>query len=77
MVTTYAPMDMGEDVAKDAFYLMLFACLKEALTSDKVVVLGHFNAELGSVWQEQGGVTSKFHLHQGARLFDLAVAFHL
>jgi hypothetical protein len=50
VVTTYAPTDMGEDVAKDAFYLMLFACLKEAPTSDKVVVLGDFNAELGNAW---------------------------
>ncbi|CAM6044969.1 unnamed protein product [Sphagnum compactum] len=64
--TAYAPTDMGEDAAKDTFYLMLFACLKEAPTSDKVVVLGDFNAELGSAWQEQGGVTGKFHLHQGA-----------
>ncbi len=78
-------MDMGEDAAKDAFYLMLFACLKEALTNDKVVILGNFNAELDSAWQEQGGVTSKFHLHRGvvepfdnvARLLDLVVAFHL
>jgi hypothetical protein len=43
-------MDIGEDVAKDAFYLMLFACLKEALTNNKVVVLEDFNAELFSVW---------------------------
>jgi hypothetical protein len=48
MVTTYAPTNMGEDAAKDAFYLMLFTCLKEALTNDKVVVLGDFNAEVGS-----------------------------
>jgi hypothetical protein len=33
-------MDMGEDAAKDAFYLMLFTCLKEVPTSDKVVILG-------------------------------------
>jgi hypothetical protein len=39
-------------VTKDTFYLMLFAYLKEAPTSDKVVVLGDFNEELGSVWQE-------------------------
>jgi hypothetical protein len=85
MVTTYAPTDMGEDTAKDTFYLMLFACLKEALTSDKVVVLGDFNVELGNTWQEQGGVTSKFHLHRGAvkpshngaRLLDLVAVFHL
>ncbi len=49
VVTTYAPTNMGEDAAKDTFYLMLFACLKEAPTSGKVVVLGDFNAELGSV----------------------------
>jgi endonuclease/exonuclease/phosphatase family metal-dependent hydrolase len=85
MVTAYAPTDMGEDAAKDAFYLMMFACLKEAPTSNKVVVLGDFNAELGSAWQEQGGVTSKFHLHRGAaepsdngaRLLNLAATFHL
>jgi hypothetical protein len=85
MVTAYAPMDMGEEVAKDTFYLMLFACLKEAPTSDKVVVLRDFNVELGSVWREQGGVTCKFHLHRGAtepsnngaRLLDLATTFHL
>jgi len=76
---------MGEDAAKDAFYLMLFACLKEAPTNNKVVVLGDFNADLGSVWQEQGGVTSKFHLHQGAtkpfdngaHLLHLVTTFHL
>jgi hypothetical protein len=41
---------MGEVAANDTFYLMLFACLKEAPTSDKVVVLGDFNAELGNAW---------------------------
>jgi hypothetical protein len=85
MVIAYAPTGMGEDAAKDAFYLMLFACLKEAPTNNKVVVLGDFNADLGSVWQEQGGVTSKFHLHQGAtkpfdngaHLLHLVTTFHL
>jgi hypothetical protein len=84
VVITYAPTDMGEDVAKDAFYLMMFACLKEAPISNKVVVRGDFNAELGSAWQKQGNVTSKFHLHRGvtkpsdngARLLDLAATFH-
>jgi hypothetical protein len=50
MVIAYAPTYMGEDVAKDAFYLMLFACLKEAPINNKVVVLGDFNAELGNAW---------------------------
>ncbi len=85
VVMAYAPTDVGEDAAKDVFYLMPFACLKEAPASDKLIVLGDFNAELGSVWQEQGGVTSKFHLHRGAtepsdngaRLLDLATSFHL
>jgi len=47
-VTAYAPTDVGEDVAKDAFYFMLFACLKGAPASNKLIVLGDFNAELGS-----------------------------
>jgi hypothetical protein len=46
----YAPTNAGEDVAKDAFYLMLFAYLKGAPASDKLIVLGDFNAELGSAW---------------------------
>jgi len=50
VATTYAPTDMGEVAANDTFYLMLFACLKEAPTSDKVVVLGDFNAESGNAW---------------------------
>jgi endonuclease/exonuclease/phosphatase family metal-dependent hydrolase len=54
VVTAYAPIDMGEDATKDAFHLMLFACLKEAPTNDKVVVMGDFNAKLGNVWQKQG-----------------------
>jgi endonuclease/exonuclease/phosphatase family metal-dependent hydrolase len=78
-------MNAGEDVAKDAFYLMLFACLKGAPASNKLIVRGDFNAELGSAWQEQGGVTGKFHLHwgvaepldNGARLLHLAASFHL
>jgi endonuclease/exonuclease/phosphatase family metal-dependent hydrolase len=85
VVTAYAPTDAGEDVAKDAFYLMLFACLKGAPANDKLIVLGDFNAELGNAWQEQGGVSGKFHLHRGAaepsdngaRLLDLAASFHL
>jgi hypothetical protein len=68
---------------------MLFACLKEAPTSNKVVVMGEFNAELSNVWQEQGGVIGKFHLHQaatkpfdnpsdnGPHLLNLATTFHL
>jgi hypothetical protein len=59
-------MDAREDAAKDAFYFMLFACLKGAPASDKLIVLGDFNAGLGSAWQEQGGITGKFHLHRGA-----------
>ncbi len=85
VVTAYAPTDVGEDAAKDAFYLMLFACLKGVLASDKLIVLGDFNVELGSAWQKQGAVTGKFHLHQGATepsdngacLLDLAASFHL
>ncbi len=50
MVMAYAPTNTGEDVAKDAFYLMLFAYLKGAPASDKLIVLGDFNAELGSAW---------------------------
>jgi hypothetical protein len=76
---------MGEDAAKDAFYLILFACLKEAPTNDKVVVLRDFNAKFGHAWQEQGNVSCKFHLHRGDakpsdngdRLLGLVLAFHL
>ncbi len=50
MVTPYAPTDAREDDAKDAFYLMLFACLKGAPASDKLIVMGDFNAELGNAW---------------------------
>ncbi len=50
VVIIYAHTDMGEDAAKDAFYFMLFAYLKEAPTSDKVVVLRDFNADLGNAW---------------------------
>jgi hypothetical protein len=39
-VTAYAPTNAGEDATKDAFYLMLFACLKEAPASDKLIVIG-------------------------------------
>jgi len=52
VVTAYAPTDVREDAAKDAFYLMLFACLKGALANDKLIVLGDFNAKLGNIWQE-------------------------
>jgi hypothetical protein len=52
VVIAYAPTYMGEEAAKNTFYLMLFTYLKEAPTSDKVVVLGDFNAELDNVWQE-------------------------
>jgi len=52
VVTAYAPTDAREDVTKDAFYLMLFAYLKGAPASHKLIVLGDFNAELGSAWQE-------------------------
>jgi exonuclease III len=51
MVTAYAPTDAGEDAAKDAFYLMLFAYLKGPPASDKLIVLGDFNVELGSAWR--------------------------
>jgi len=52
VVTAYAPTDVREDAAKDAFYLMLFAYLKGALANDKLIVLGDFNAKLGNIWQE-------------------------
>jgi hypothetical protein len=48
-------------------------------------VLGDFNAELGSNWEDQGGVVGRFHVnqgalepsHNGACLTDLATAFNL
>ncbi len=37
-----------EEVEKQSFYNMLFACLKQVPASDKLVVLRDFNAELGN-----------------------------
>jgi endonuclease/exonuclease/phosphatase family metal-dependent hydrolase len=51
--STYSPIDykdgvIEEEVEKQSFYNLLFACLKQVPASDKLVVLGDFNAELGS-----------------------------
>jgi exonuclease III len=53
----YSPIDckdggVEEEVERQSFYNLLFACLKQVLTSDKLVVLGDFNAELSSNWED-------------------------
>jgi hypothetical protein len=52
-----------EEVENQSFYNMLFACLKQVPASDKLVVLGDFNVELGNNWEDQGGVVGRFHVN--------------
>ncbi len=57
MFYVYSPIDckdggVEEEVERQSFYNLLFACLKQVLTSDKLVVLGDFNAELSSNWED-------------------------
>ncbi len=89
MFSTYFPTDykdggVEEEVERQSFYNLLFACLKQVPASDKLVVLGDFNVELGSNWEDQGRVVGRFHVnrgalepsHNGAYLIDLAAAFN-
>jgi hypothetical protein len=55
--SAYSPIDckdggVEEEVERQSFYNLLFACLKQVLTSDKLVMLGDFNVELGSNWED-------------------------
>ncbi len=53
MVLTYAPTNVvGDEKAKDDFYLLLFACLKSVPTNNKFILLGDFNVDFGSAWRE-------------------------
>jgi hypothetical protein len=49
VVLPYAPTNVvGDEKTKDDFYLLLFACFKNALTSDKLILLGDFNVDFNS-----------------------------
>jgi hypothetical protein len=43
----YMPIDVYNASIKNTFHLFLFGCLKVVPPTDKVVVLGDFNAKLG------------------------------
>ncbi|VDM06485.1 unnamed protein product [Schistocephalus solidus] len=54
IISTFAPPMMSSDVAKDKFYEDLHALLATVLKEDKLIVLGDFNARVGTdhtVWQ--------------------------
>lgn len=70
MVVAYVPTDVSDVFIKDAFHLLLFGCLKAVSPTDKVVVLGDFNVELGCGWESSTIVVGRHHMHHSEAPFD-------
>jgi hypothetical protein len=63
MVAAYEPTYVFDTSVKDAFHLFLFNYLKVVPPTNKVVVLGDFNVELGRDWESFSYVMGRHHLH--------------
>ena len=50
IVSTYAPTMANQDEVKDKFYDDLDSVISVAPRTDKLILLGHFNARPGKEW---------------------------
>ena len=75
VISAYAPTLDSEEAVKDAFYESLDAVLTETPKSDKIILLGDFNARVGRDNRLWGGVIGKNGLGNvnanGVRLLSL------
>ncbi|XP_061728258.1 uncharacterized protein LOC133533309 [Cydia pomonella] len=81
VVSAYAPTLKTEPEIKDNFYEALRCCLDNVRTSDKLLLLGDFNARIGNNavdWPECMGHQGVGHLNDnGQRLLELCASHSL
>ena len=85
IVVAYAPTEASDPDTKNEFYELLLSTLVTIPTSDKVAVLGDFNASIGPDWSNCSGVLGKhilFHKSlqtsdNGQKLLNLAASLKL
>lgn len=81
LISAYAPTLVTDEATKDTFYSALDATLNNISKTDKVVLMGDFNARVGKNWEFWGGVlgrhgTGKMNSN-GLRLLSLCAEHEL
>jgi len=72
LISAYAPTLVADDAAKDRFYGDLHSVLRSVSRSDKIFLLGDFNARVGADYHVWGDVCS-----DGLRLLNTCAEFDL
>jgi len=81
VVSAYAPTLVSDETTKDSFYSCLHATLQAVPRNDRLVILGDFNAWVGTNHNVWSGVIRKHGLgnanSNGLRLLNLCCEFGL
>ena len=81
LISVYAPTMMATPDVKDEFYECLCATLLKLPPKDQVILLGDFNARVGSDHEAWPSCLGKFNVgkmnENGQRLLELCTHFHL
>ena len=81
VICVYAPTLPSDDATKDAFYDSLSVTLRAVPRSDKVILLGDFNARVGANYRTWGGIIGRHGVGKansnGIRLLNLCSEFDL
>jgi len=81
LTSTYAPTLVADDAAKDRFYDDLHRTLRSIPHSDKIFLLGDFNARVGADYDAWGDIIGKHGVgninSNGVRLLNTCSEFDL
>lgn len=81
LVSVYAPTNMATPEVKDEFYESLCATLQKLPPKDQVILLGDFNARVGSDYEAWPSCLGKFNVgkvnENGQRLLEFCSQFQL
>ena len=81
LISVYAPTMQYSDEDKEKFYSELRAAIDAVPNADKLIILGDFNARVGSDWSAWDGVLGRHGVGQcnsnGQLLLELCMAYDL
>lgn len=81
LVSAYAPTLQASSEVKDKFYDDLRECLRHVRSTDKLMILGDFNARIGSNWRDWPDCVGSHGIgnqnENGQRLLELCAPFSL
>ena len=81
LISVYAPTMMYTDDEKDQFYATLSECIDETPPTDQIILLGDFNARVGSDWESWPKILGKFGIGKmnsnGQLLLELCRKYQL